>query len=513
MRKFQIVFLIFIIAFSIRVWRISSLPSSLSIDEVTYGYAGYSILHTAHDEFGKLLPLAFQGVGDYKPPVNVYLNAFSILLFGLNEFAVRIPDVLLGSLTCIVLIFLLEEFGLSRKSALFGGFWLAVSGWHIFFSRAGYDSVTALFFLTLATYLFLLGIRQKKKIALYFSLIFYSLSFWSYHAERIFIPILFLLLVTHFRNNLRIIFKKRGSFILPLLIAGIFILPFLSLLFFSKGASARGINLWIGNAPHNGNIVEAFVGQYLSYFDLKFLFWDGLGLTPKNFQGMGIFSLIDIPLVITGIYELIKSNNKKIKYLLLIWLFLSPLPGAFARGDPSPVRVLVAAPFFAGLVGLGFEKLYSKYKKVFLIISLSFSLLSLVYFFNLYIYAFPKYNADIWNYGYKEVAQYVCNNYHKYDKVIITDKYGIELPNIKTVPNYYILFHCNINPVRYLLDKNLMNIEIRQPQWRIDSKLKNTLLIGSRWDFPENFDMSKIFKIVYFPSGKPAFYFVETNLK
>lgn len=510
MQKF-IIILIFVVALTLRLWNISSLPSSLSIDEVTFGYAGYSVLNTAHDEFGRFLPLAFEGIGDFKPPVDVYLNVITEKIFGLNEFAVRIHGVVLGALTCIIVVFLLKEIGLNIKESLFGGFWLAISGWHIFFSRAGYEAITALFFLTIAVFFFLRAIRVNKKLFIYLSLILFSLSVWSYHAERIFVPILFVFLCVYFRHQLLKLLNRKGDLILIAVIFIVFAVPFIYLLLFSKDISARALNLWIGNSSHNGNIVEAFVGQYLNYFDLRFLFWKGLALTPKNFQDMGIFNIFDLPLVILGIYGLIKSKSKYTKTLLVFWLLTFPIPGAFARGDPSPIRALIVAPVFAALVGIGFEVFLKKFKRIFLIILATLLLIGLFYFFDLYIYAFPKYNADVWNYGYKEVAQYACANYQKYNKIIITDKYGIELPNVKTVPHYYVLFYCKWNPSVYLTDKSLYNIEIRQPQWRIDSKLKNTLLIGSRWDFPENFDMTRVIKTIYFLNGKAAFYFVETK--
>ena len=522
MSKFLIAF-IFSIALILRLWNLSSVPGSLSIDEVTFGYAGYSVLKTAHDEFGRFLPLAFEGVGDFKPPIDVYLNSLSIFLFGLNEFGVRFDGAILGSLTSIVVVFLLREFGL-KKGAWFGGFWLATSGWHIFFSRAGYEAITASFFLVVGSYFFLRGVRLGKKFLIVFSILAFSFGVWSYHAERIFVPVLWVFLVFVFRKKLLRIFKEKKDYIFPVLVFGIFALPFIYLVVFSQEISARAMNLWLSQDPaiaakltgglgDIGIISSAFVGQYLGYFDLKFLFWDGLRLSPEGFQGIGIFSLVDIPVVGAGIYQLITSKNKKLKVLMLVWLFLYPLPGAFARGSASPIRALVGIPFFAGSVGLGFEKLSGWWRNRFKFKFLygGVMVLGLVYFFDMYVRIFPRYNADVWNYGYKEVAEYACENHDKYSQIIITDKYGIELPSVKTVPHYYILFHCKIDPALYLSNKELYNIYIRQPQWRIDRELKNALLIGSRWDFPEGFDMNKIMKTIYFSNGKAAFYFVETE--
>src|SRR4030042_566937 len=87
--------IIFLIALLFRFYKLSSYPVSLSMDEVAIGYNAYSILKTGKDEWGQKLPLAFKSVGDYKPPVDIYLTVPSVWVFGLNEFGVRFPVALL----------------------------------------------------------------------------------------------------------------------------------------------------------------------------------------------------------------------------------------------------------------------------------------------------------------------------------------------------------------------------------------------------------------------------------
>ena len=53
------VIIIFIVAAILRFWAISSLPSSLSMDEIAVGYDSYSILKTGRDQHGEFLPLSF----------------------------------------------------------------------------------------------------------------------------------------------------------------------------------------------------------------------------------------------------------------------------------------------------------------------------------------------------------------------------------------------------------------------------------------------------------------------
>ena len=88
--------IIVFIATVLRFWNISSMPPSLNWDEISHGYNAYSILKTGKDEWGVIFPTIFQAYGDYKLPVYIYSVVPSIAIFGLNEFAVRLPSVLAG---------------------------------------------------------------------------------------------------------------------------------------------------------------------------------------------------------------------------------------------------------------------------------------------------------------------------------------------------------------------------------------------------------------------------------
>ena len=92
-KTYPILFLIVVLAFVLRFVQLDSLPPSLNWDEVSHGYNAYSILKTGKDEWGKFLPIIFRAYGDYKLPLYIYITAFSEFIFGLNEFAVRLPSV------------------------------------------------------------------------------------------------------------------------------------------------------------------------------------------------------------------------------------------------------------------------------------------------------------------------------------------------------------------------------------------------------------------------------------
>src|SRR3972149_6858382 len=106
MRNYWII-LVFALALFLRLFWIVHTPPSLNWDEVSHGYNAYSILKTSSDEWGQTFPITnFRAYGDYPLPLNLYLIIPFIAGLGLNEFAVRLPHVILGSLTVVAVYFL-----------------------------------------------------------------------------------------------------------------------------------------------------------------------------------------------------------------------------------------------------------------------------------------------------------------------------------------------------------------------------------------------------------------------
>jgi 4-amino-4-deoxy-L-arabinose transferase-like glycosyltransferase len=115
LRAFLPVFLIFFIGFVLRIVGLSSLPSGFTPDEASFGYDAYSILHTGRDQWGKLLPLTLESFGDNKLPLYSYLTIPSIALFGLTEFAVRLPNAVLGSIAILATYVFVYQFFAPRE--------------------------------------------------------------------------------------------------------------------------------------------------------------------------------------------------------------------------------------------------------------------------------------------------------------------------------------------------------------------------------------------------------------
>src|SRR5579872_6487443 len=96
-RYYKVLFCIVLFAFVVRFWQLGTNPPSLTWDEVAWGYNAYSLGIDGKDEFGSFLPVQYlESFGDFKPPVYAYLDILPVKVFGLNEFATRLPSAVAG---------------------------------------------------------------------------------------------------------------------------------------------------------------------------------------------------------------------------------------------------------------------------------------------------------------------------------------------------------------------------------------------------------------------------------
>ena len=155
--------IVFLIALTLRVYAINQVPPGLTWDEASLGYNAYSLLKTGKDEYGEILPLIFKSFGDYKPALYSYLAIPFILILGLNEFAVRLPSIILGAFIPILGYFLARKLTGNNNISLILAFLLAISPWTIHYGRGAWEANVAFFELLLGTFI-LIKAQNKKSI-------------------------------------------------------------------------------------------------------------------------------------------------------------------------------------------------------------------------------------------------------------------------------------------------------------------------------------------------------------
>jgi len=102
-----------------------------------------------------------------KPVLFNWLNALSFKLFGITEFAARLPAALAG-LGCVILVWQLGRRLYGEKAGFLAGLILATSLEFMILSRVVQYDIPFTFFVTLSLFCFAMGVNDQSKRRLYF---------------------------------------------------------------------------------------------------------------------------------------------------------------------------------------------------------------------------------------------------------------------------------------------------------------------------------------------------------
>lgn len=163
------------------------IPGGVNQDEAYAGYEAYSILHYGMDSHGYKNPVYFMSWGSGMNVLYSYLSIPFIAMFGLNNFSIRIVQVI-SSLLLLVFSYKFVKRISGIKYAMWTLFLLTISPWRILMSRWGLESNLAPTFIIIAWYFMVKVIDNKKYLICAF--IFYGLSLYCYATLWIVVPIM-----------------------------------------------------------------------------------------------------------------------------------------------------------------------------------------------------------------------------------------------------------------------------------------------------------------------------------
>src|SRR3990167_3632600 len=524
----KIFWAILVLAFILRFYKLSTVPPSLDWDENSNAYNAYSILKTGRDEYGVFLPITNRSFDDYKPPLYMYLDVPTVAIFGLTPFAARLPSAFFGFLTVPLIYFLAKKLfdktenskwkmvnGNSQTIALCAMFLLAISPWHLQVSRIGFESTVGLFFAVGSIIAFLYSLKDKKWLIV--SAILLGISAYSYHSERIFVPLLFAGTFIIYRKEILAVSKKYlAVFVIITILIGlplaILIPPKVILQRFEVTTGKprledteksikyilqdQDLGLRLGKYIHNRRFVigQTWFGNYLSHFDFNFLFTKGDDNFRHHIGNIGMVYLFQFPLVLYGIFLLVRNRNKTSAFLLA-WLLIAPIPATPAVPNPHGNRSLPMDPALQiisayALVSIfSMEFLLKKPVQYFYILWIGVSII--VYLHN-YWRHYPYDKADFWQYGYKEAvleSEKIKNQYTK-----INVDHSIEQAYV------FWLFNTKYDPRSYQQSGTRQNFD----KYYFDTKPPTTpseLFIADSGNFPGGFE---VIETIYYPNGKEA---------
>jgi hypothetical protein len=475
LNQYGLLLFVLLVASFLRLYKLAELPSGLTWDEAAIGYNGYAISTTGKDEWLKQLPVSFRSFGDYKAPLAIYVSAAFSYFFGLSPWLVRLPFALSGILAIAVYYFVLQKLlqFVEHKNwyALLGSVLLALSPWHIYFSRVGFESGMALTLLLLGL-LFLLwfGGLIERKSKWFYSLgvlllaeVFFIASLYTYHSSKIVVPIVAVVTFLMF-IKINTALKNWWMLLVGLAVAIGGAWPLLSDSLFGSGATRANVLIFSENLTIT-QYLEVIFQNYIVHLSPAFLF---NGLTDILRHGTGEWGVLLFTTYVLSwigllgvIWCYVKNRQSPVRTVGLwavIVILVGLLPATITREVPHTNRSLFAIIGFISLAVTGYFFALEYIKtllhlkifnldKVFIGIFALLHIFLFVGFWNYYTTIYPLRTADSFSEGYLE-AMDLAHQYEKgqngkptVEKIIFSSEYG--------QPYIYALFERKTSPYFY----------------------------------------------------------------
>lgn len=516
--------IVLLIAGTLRLWNLGSTPPGLTPDEASLGYNAYSILKTGRDEFGTKLPIIFKSFGDFKPGLYVYLDIPFIAVFGLNEFATRLPSAIFGILS-IYLIYLIVRklFSDNKLVAIVAAAVAAFNPYLIYFSRGAWEANVSLALTLAGIYFFLVAI-EKKKYLLPSSALF-ALTLLTYQGAKLSTAIVVLLLVVIYWKQFWQI--EKVCLYVGIIGAVLISLPAFMSLFngqtqrlaiFSVFSYPRPIqeiqtysdgyfNLFHSDAL---NYTRMVMSRWFNFYSGQFLVFEGDMANPVHTAPyQGVLLLLDLLFLPIGLFALFKDKFSKRTLFIFLWLILAPFSAAISRDQTNAVRSLNTAIPLIIVISFGIYSLMQwlnrrMAKWLVVVLIFTFYLLPFTYFIDAYFVHLPAHNSNFWRYGYREAVNYITGVQSNYKTIVFEQSFN--------QPYIYFLFYQKYNPAKYQEQANLVesqykgdvgfqtrldNIQFAQLDWSALKNYHNTLVVAGHTSVPPEIkDDTKNFPVV-----------------
>lgn len=438
--NFQSVFLVSLLLFSLftRFYKLDTIPPHLTPDEASLGYNAFSILNSLRDEHGKLLPIVFESFGDWKPGLYVYLSVIPVYLFGLNEFSTRFASALFGSISPIILFFIVKNLSTRRTVGalpFLASLFLSVTPWHIHFSRGAWEAQVSLSITLMGVLLFLYSLKKEKLLVL--SALMFSLTLLTYQGAKLSTPLVVFALLLVFRRKF---VKIKMGYILTSAALGL-IVSFPIILSVFTGQAGRLSVFSVFNFPRPDEYTQNFIsqtstqkgslfynlyysenyhflrgvlGRFFNHFSYRFLFSEGDFQNPRHSSPYTGQLLIGFaPFIVMGMFSMARNFRvNKAHQFFFFWAIFSVLPSILSRDQVHSVRAIALVVPLVYVASIGVMVLLDFLKNFkFLGLALTFGIVVVSFglYADRYLVQLSNLNSKYWQWGYKQAVLEISN--------------------------------------------------------------------------------------------------------
>ena len=331
--KTPLILALILLGVLVRLLYLGTMPDGVNQDEAMAAYESYSLIKTGVDMSGYHNPVYLEAWGDGMNALETYLMVPAISIFGLELFAIRLPQALIGCL-CLPVFYLLLKRMFDEKTALIGLLILAINPWHIMMCRWALESNLAPAFLLFGLYFFVLGL-QKHPAYYLLSALCYGLSLYTYAILWLIVPIVVgcQILYALLSKNARVTGWTIGFVLLLFLFA----LPLILLMLINQGLLPEIKTSWLSIPEmfgwRSGDLVLRNLIRPGSYLQLLKLFLRQTDDTVfGSFSSFGLYYMFSAPIILYGFFTAIQNSIRAFRarrfasdFFLLLWLFAAVL--------------------------------------------------------------------------------------------------------------------------------------------------------------------------------------------
>lgn len=338
--------------------KLTTFPAYFFCDEAVLGVEAHAILTTGADRFGVKLPFFFKSFGAYENSLNIYFQIPSIVLFGLNELAIRLTTACI-SLIGVLAVYLLMRHVFDRETAWLTFPIFALSPLWFLHSRTGFQGVLATSFFLAFVFFYILSYRRHAAFVLP-AVLCGAITFYLYTSARGWVIIALLLLsVVNILEHLR--YWKRTLLAIALLL--LLLAPYIHFhLTHPEMAMSRFSDLNNSEMSGEHNVskrVASFVKNYaLGFNPFSWYTWNG---TQKITQGGERHFIPQLPALFVGTFPfaflgfcLVIARIRAFEYRTLIAVLLAaPFPSALLTLNTHRAMPVGAIMLIFSLIGAG----------------------------------------------------------------------------------------------------------------------------------------------------------------
>ncbi len=433
------IFILLVVSLFFRLIYLGVVPVSIAHDETDNIIQAHSLIQTGSDIVGTWQPFALLPNSGVMSELGPFINTAVLSIFPNNLFTNRLTTALLSSLFPLLLLYWLKTLKVDSKVGYISAFMLAVSPWHILFSRTVLEQPTSLFFYLLS-WIYLSKVFQKIEFKKSYYLnsilfaLFYSIGFFTYHGYKFSLPILTgVLVLWHiWDTNLKTQYIRA---IFPILvICSLLIRTFImsdhyasresELLFFNTSSYEKIIDQdrrlslapellkkLYSNKPVK--LVQNMKDKYLGALNPDLLYSHGESNGVFSTWQTGYLYLFTIPFLVVGLGYLIMTHSKQ-HILILVLLLLSPLASIIHVNNTLAFRSGIYFVFLNIITAYGLIEalkllLHVSLKLRYFIYTIfgCIFLSSIMYFSYIYFFVTPVTNANAYFYSDRVIANYL----------------------------------------------------------------------------------------------------------